>query len=231
MTSPQDEAWAALAQAVASEPSAHVRVPADRWSRAPQLEPASIASFSRCALELLTIAAPPALVESAHHAAIDELLRARLSLRITSTLRGQGLGPGPLRLDGVALTRPLEAFALSTVLEGCVIETIAAAVASTAAGLAAFAPVRAALVTLSRDELSHAQLAFSVVGWAPERHGERLWAPLRSQVGPRLRELEVQAGSPAAGGAGPVEVRPAERRRGPRGASSDGRARRAPGAG
>lgn len=179
----------ALAEALAHEPPDELRAAASRWTRAAQLEHASIASFSRFSLELLSLGAPPALVEAAHRAAIDEIRHARLSFRIASALTGSPLGPGPLSLSGVAIERPLETVVLSTVLEGCIVETVAAALANRAAELASFDAIRSVLSSVARDELTHAQLAFSFVGWAMKLHGGQLGDVLRPPVMARLEAL------------------------------------------
>lgn len=190
-----DAAWQELSQASAHQPPDELRAAASRWTRAAQLEHASIASFSRFSLELLGLGAPPALVEAAHRAAIDEVHHARVSFRIASALAGRPLGPGPLSLQGIAFERPLETVVLSTVLEGCIVETVAAALANRAAALASFEAIRSSLSSIARDELTHAQLAFSFTGWALKLHGARLGDVLRPPVMARLAALRAPVAS------------------------------------
>jgi hypothetical protein len=50
----------------------------ERWAERAQMEHASIASFAKFSLQLVMVAAPPALLADAHDAAVDEIHHARV---------------------------------------------------------------------------------------------------------------------------------------------------------
>lgn len=139
----------------------------DRWLHAALAEHASVASFSRFALHLLAVGAPPELIADAHRAALDEIDHAQRCFRIASGYAGEALGPGPLPLEGDLLgPLALAPIAVAAVEEGCVGETVAALEASTAAERTTLPPIREALEVIAADEARHAQLAWRFIRWA-----------------------------------------------------------------
>jgi hypothetical protein len=137
------------------------------WVRAAQAEHASIASFARFTLQLLAVGAPAELVRDAQHAGLDEITHAELAFAIASVYGGQSLGPGRLPVDA-NLIGPvdLESVIESTVVEGCVGETLAAAEAEAARDAAVPAAIKHTLGRVAADETAHAALAFRFVSWA-----------------------------------------------------------------
>lgn len=137
------------------------------WSERAQNEHASVASFDRFALGLLSVAAPPELLEAAHAAALDEIHHARLCFALASAYAGKKLGPGPLDLAGTLGTGfSLAELCEGTVTEGCVGETLAAIEAAACAVQAREPAVRIALEVIAADEQRHAELAWAFVRWA-----------------------------------------------------------------
>ncbi|HWB78413.1 MAG TPA: ferritin-like domain-containing protein, partial [Nannocystaceae bacterium] len=137
------------------------------WLADAQAEHASVASFARFALELLSIGAPPELVADAHAAARDEIEHAKICFALASAYAGVPQGPGPLAVDGsLARCGDLYAIIRATVEEGCVGETLAALEAEAAVARATDPVVRAALTRIAGDEARHAALAWRVVAWA-----------------------------------------------------------------
>ncbi len=130
------------------------------------MEHASIASFSRFALELLAFGAPPALVRDAHEAALDEVEHARVTFALASRFAAGPVGPGRLDVAGVTPAATLEAAVVAAVREGCVGETIAAILAEEAAAVAVDPECRDALEAIAADEARHAELAWRFVAWA-----------------------------------------------------------------
>lgn len=150
-------------QAVPSE----LREPlAAQWRHAAQMEHASIASFGQFALQLLALGAPAELVERAHVAALDEIEHARICFALASAYGGERCGPGPLDAITGGFASDLEAVVCANVEEGCVGETLAALEAREAARLAGDPTVASALEAIAFDEEQHAQLGWSVWGWA-----------------------------------------------------------------
>ncbi len=171
--------WRALELRSEGLPEAARRALVEHWTRAAQMEHASVAAFSRFSLQLLAIGAPPSLIEDAHRAALDEIQHAELCFALATTYARRSIGPGPLPVDERALSGwDLQSIAVGTVEEGCVGETIAALEAEAAAALAEDNAVRAVHLRTFDDESRHAELAWRFVRWAAELGG----APLRAAV-------------------------------------------------
>lgn len=166
------DAWHELGElAAATQPALRTRV-AEAWTRAAQFEHASIASFDRFALQLLALGAPPALLEDAHRAALDEIEHARLSFRVASIYAGRPLGPGPLPIAAAMFSDfSLETVLRTTVEEGCVGETLAAARAETLREHVRGSALRTVFDVVCRDEAKHAALAFQLARWSLEVFG------------------------------------------------------------
>jgi len=148
------------------------RALADHWSEVALLEHASIASFSLFALALLSVGAPPGLVEGAHKAAMDEVEHAKLAFRLASRFAGEPLAPGPLPIaDAGSLGSSIHELAVSTAREGCVGETVGAVEARAALERATDDEVRRVLSIVERDESTHAELAWQTVRWAIDSGG------------------------------------------------------------
>ncbi len=164
---------------------------AGAWLRDALLEHASIASFSKFAIELLTVGAPSELLDAAHAAARDEVRHARACFALASAYAGRELAPGPLALGGaLELGTDLSAIAASAVKEGCVGETLAAVQAAEQLDAATDPAVRAALEMIVDDEARHAELAWRFVAWAVRTGGE----PVRRAV--ERAFAEAVAGQP-----------------------------------
>ena len=139
-----------------------------------QEEHASIASFSRFALDLLRFAAPPSLIEATHAAAIDEVRHARLAFQLAAHFRGQlksrpsdTIRVGSFPLTSVNLSKNLSVLASRTLVEGCIGESTAAVELAFAVALVSKdAPSRSILLELLADEARHAALAWATLHWA-----------------------------------------------------------------
>lgn len=143
---------------------------ATRWQAEAQLEHASVASFSRFALELMALGAPPSLIEAAHAAAIDEVRHAELAFALASAYAGHPLGPGPLDLpSALPLTTELVALTVATFHEACVNETVAAVLAAERRDRATDPAVRRTLATVAEDESRHAELGWRFLAWALQK--------------------------------------------------------------
>jgi hypothetical protein len=102
-----------------------------------QMEHASIAAFARFSLQLLSLGAPPDLVEASTRALADETAHTKLCFELASAYAGRALGPGKLDVENsLAVTSLLDVVEL-VIAEGCFGETVAALEAREAADAAA----------------------------------------------------------------------------------------------
>lgn len=175
--------------ALGAEASARI---AERWAERARFEHASIASFARFSMELLSVGAPPELVAAAQQAGLDEVRHAQIALRIASEYAGTRLDLGPLDVGG-ALSGPmtLEAIAVATVVEGCVGETLAAMEAAATAAVAG-PRVRGALAAIAEDETRHAELAWAFVQWAADVGGPALRARIRAAFAQAFEQVRAE---------------------------------------
>ena len=136
---------------------------ADSWLHDARLEHSSIAEFSRLVGVLMSLSAPPALIEDTLLAAQDELQHARLCFSLASAYAGVPQGPGGFPQHQLQTDR--HALALETFRQGCVGETVAALEAASSARLCDDPVVQQVLETIARDEERHALLAWRVLSW------------------------------------------------------------------
>jgi hypothetical protein len=167
---------------------------AELWTTAAQAEHASIASFSRGALDLLACGAPATLVAAVQKAALDEVHHAALCFDLASAYAGAPIGPGPLPLGMLAMAgRDLATIAAETARDGCINETFAALLASERLVHAKDPAVRAALSTIAEDEMQHALLAWQTVRWALDVGGPDVRSALEEAFGEALQRASGDA--------------------------------------
>jgi hypothetical protein len=152
---------------------------ARHWSDAAAAEHASIAAFARFALELLALGAPPELLLDTTRAMEDETHHAKICYSLASHYAGHDVGPGPLPVDGALDACTLERAAVSTVLEGCIGETLSALEAVEAAAHVTNPTLRKLLERIADDEARHAALAYRFVRWAIEQGGQSVARAVR----------------------------------------------------
>lgn len=142
----------------------------EHWARTGLTEHASVASFARFVLDLLAIGAPAELVHLAQAAMHEEIVHTELAFGLASAYLDRPVGPGPLAgSDG---PRTLERIVGDAIVEGCIGEAIAAAVAFAESEAEPDPVVRDVLRTIADDERGHAQLAWRFVAWALAAHPE-----------------------------------------------------------
>jgi rubrerythrin len=154
---------------------------AREWTRVALMEHASIAAFARFTLQLLSLGAPPELIERATAAMADETKHAKACFALASSYAGEPVGPGPLSVERSLDEMSLVEIVLTTVREGCVGETVAAIEAREASEHATDPQVRELLRTISEDETRHAELAFSFLKWALAGGDAALHAAVRDE--------------------------------------------------
>jgi hypothetical protein len=180
--------WSApAAVAVGGLSAADRRRVAAWWSRAAQLEHASIASFARFTLDLMRFGAPPALLVDAHRAGLDEIAHAQLCFALAGASAGEALEASTLPLSSGAGPADRAAFAEAVVREGCVGETLAAIDAAARLHRATDPEIRRVLAIVVEDESRHAALAWRTLAWlladdaddALRAHVDRVFADAR----------------------------------------------------
>jgi len=138
-------------------------------------EHASIAAFARFSMMMLSVAAPPELVAASQRASLDEIAHARDCFALARRYGATDAGPGPLDVHDALGPgrRSLADLAALTAEEGCVGETLGAALAGEQLAAAVDPEVRRILARIARDEARHAELAWRFVAWAisEERRG------------------------------------------------------------
>ena len=184
----RDAHWAALApQILRPEVDALPRALRERlaaaWLDAAREEHASIASFANLSLRLLALGAPPDLVADAHVAALDEIRHAQLSFELASAYAGTPLAPvcfgAAARMSAAG---DLASLAIETLLDGCINETVAAALAGFASESASDPAVAAVLRDVADDEARHAELAWRIVAWSVRSSGPDLLGALHETL-------------------------------------------------
>jgi len=150
------------------------RALAASWLDAALMEHASIAAFARFSLELLALGAPPDLLRDAAQAMSDEQRHAELCFGLASAYAGEPLGPGALDVRRCLQDVALGAVLVTTFLEGCLGETLAAVEARERAHRVQDPVLEAALHRIAEDEARHAALAWRFVKWALGESGAGL---------------------------------------------------------
>ncbi len=146
---------------------------AEAWLDDALAEHASIAAFTRVSMQLLAVGAPPELLEGAHRAATDEVRHARQCFTLASMYGARWECPGALAPDALRASvceRP--AIAREALLEGCLGEGVAAAVARASSETAEDPVVKGVLAALADDEARHCELAWRILAWCLETGGE-----------------------------------------------------------
>lgn len=140
---------------------------AGAWARAGAAEHASVAAFSRLSLQLMANGAPSELLRAVHQAALDEIRHAKACWKMARRLGGGEISAGQFPF-GAAIDPnvDLATLAAEAAREGCLGETLGAAVARAAADAAGDPEVRQVLRGIASEEARHAALSYRIVAWA-----------------------------------------------------------------
>jgi hypothetical protein len=152
---------------------------ATAWLRSALTEHASVAAFARLALQLLSVGAPLELIEGANRAALDEIRHAEICLAHANRVACVDHRFGPLDVGGCLDTVTLVELARMNVVEGCIGETLAAAVMAEQAERARDPELRRELRSIAQDESRHAILAWRIARWAIARGGSEVRRAVR----------------------------------------------------
>jgi hypothetical protein len=194
------EIEAVVAEAATLSPALRARLSA-AWAADASLEHASVAAFSALSLDLLALAAPPALLRRAHAAALDEIGHAQIGFALASAYAGTPVLPGPLTADDTRQPSPLPTpaethherlirVACETAVDGCVGERAAAEIALLGSRLCENGSVAALLARIAVEEQRHADFAWDLLVHLLGVGGE----PVRRAVIAALAAPTVDAG-------------------------------------
>ena len=141
-----------------------------QWLKNAEAEHASVASFARFTLQLMSIGAPSDLLVESQKAALDEIKHAKMSYGLASKFIGTNFVPGPLDVTNSLENMDLKEITQSLIQEGCIGETLSAIEAHFAAERAGDAAVKEALLEIGTDETKHAQLAWNTIYWITRKY-------------------------------------------------------------
>jgi hypothetical protein len=136
------------------------------WLQDALEEHASVAAFARFTMQLLALGAPPDLVERSQRASLDEVRHARACFALAERYGAGARGPAPLVVHDSLGARTLAEVAALTAQEGCIGETLGAALAQEQLAIATDREVLSVLRRIAADEARHAELAWRFVKWA-----------------------------------------------------------------
>jgi hypothetical protein len=180
---------AALGELAVTDLSLETRAAlADHWTREAAFEHASIASFAQLTLDLLSVGAPPELLEATQRATLDEIEHARITFALAAAYGGHPVGPAALAaLPGAS--RTLASIARSTFIDACVGESVASASLADSSRKAADPVLRDLLAKMAADEERHAELAWRIVAWALRTGGDEVAHALTDAQNDAIDEL------------------------------------------
>ncbi len=188
-------AWAHLPLVV--EASGELRSAlAAQWRENGRTEHASVAAFARLTLELISLGAPPELLEAANRDAKDEIRHAELCFSLARALDGQQQGPGPFpearRAGGSPGSRSLSLarLAVESLIDGALHEGVSARVIARLARRCEVPAIAGLLRELAADEGRHAAHGWDVVQWCLEQGGAPVGQALLGAIEALPRQID-----------------------------------------
>lgn len=141
------------------------------WTASGLAEHASIASFNKLVLDLMSVRAPAALLLRTQQAAMDEVRHAQFCFHMASLYADANIGPSQFPLPAqLTFSADLASIALATVHEACVEETVSAVLCGVMldalkADKTTPVEVLSQMKGVVEDETAHALLAYDTVSW------------------------------------------------------------------
>jgi hypothetical protein len=164
----------------------------DYFARLAELEEASIEAYRLLAAELTAVNAPAAFIRTARRSAKDKERQAGL---IASLARRFGGAPVTPEIAGTT-RRSLEDVAIHNAAEGCIRETYASLVAAMQAERAEDNVVRAAMLTIARDEAEQSTFAWSIGAWLEMQLSDDARARYAKAARGAVKDLRGEAYTP-----------------------------------
>ena len=142
------------------------------WIKQAEAEHASVASFARHTLQLMSIGAPSELIISSQQASIDEVKHAKMCYGFAGAFLDLDVSPGALDVDRSLEQINIKNIIQSVIQDGCIEETLSAIEAQFTAYHAKDDAVKASLTQIASDETRHAQLAWDTIVWITKKYSE-----------------------------------------------------------
>ena len=159
------------------------------WLHDAQKEHASVPAFSRISWMLAAVGAPADLMAWSHRAALEEIEHAQKCFALAAGYGGTAYTVEPmpeLLVDGIDCSaNPLVTLATESLGDGCQLEDFNADVAAECATFCEEPVTRAVLEQIAREERSHAEFSWALLGWLMLHATETV----RPAIEDRLRRL------------------------------------------
>ena len=136
-----------------------------QWLQQAEAEHASVASFARHTLQLMSIGAPSELLHRSQAASIDEIKHAKMCYGFASIFLDQDMNPGSLDVENSLEKVEIKDIIQSVIHEGCIEESLAAIEAHFRAKIAEDFAIKTTLKEIADDETKHAKLAWDTITW------------------------------------------------------------------
>ena len=147
-------------------PEALLQALAQAWAETAMEAHAAIGAYARFTLQLMSLGAPPRLINGAAQAMQDEVAHAQACFSLARRYAGRDLGPGPLQGPPNLRETDLTSTVLSAVQRGCIQEAVSALSAREALEHCQEAAAREVLLSRQEIKAHQAQLAWHFVAWA-----------------------------------------------------------------
>lgn len=166
---------------------------AEHWTKMGLMEHASIGSFSRVVMQLLSMGAPSELLTLANQALADEIRHAKRCFELANTYLDHAIEPGPLPLDDCleGQLTPLAIF-FGCFEEACLGETQAYLEASEAARRCQDRATQSVLIDIARDERSHALFGWRMLRWVWGQLSATDRVQARIELGHRIMAFMIE---------------------------------------
>ena len=140
------------------------------WLQQAEAEHASVASFARHTLQLMSLGAPSELLIASQAASIDEIKHAKMCYSLASIFINTDISPESLDVEESLGDLDVKSIIKSVIREGCIEETLAAIEAHFRANHSEDLEIKQVLNEIAEDEMKHAQLAWDTIAWISKQY-------------------------------------------------------------
>jgi hypothetical protein len=169
----------------------------DHWKVSLRYEHASVASFARFAIDLMTIEAPLEMIERAQKCSLEEIEHAKICALVVGKIMAAKEGEnerfavklGKFPKHHVEFDGDLARLCKAVAFEGCINESIAAAHLLYASQLCSNESLKALLKYVAEQEWGHAVFAFDCFYWMMEQLPLEDRISIQSKIENELRDV------------------------------------------